>query len=113
MNDQTVRLLTYRNADVAKLVTLLSQTKVNLLVIGRHNSWVINARAIAKNNFIGTKCAVGLTNKACERKMWYRLRNFALKYAASGSVVNIFCLNLISNGSARVSQCEKIKHSFA
>ena len=64
MNNEGMKLLTYKKVDVAKLVSLLSHTKVNLLVIGRHNSWVINARAIHKNHFVGTRCGAGLTSKA-------------------------------------------------
>ena len=64
MNHEAMKFLTYRKVDVAKLVSLLSHTKVNLLVIGRHNSWIINARAIHKNYYVGTRCAAGLTSKA-------------------------------------------------
>ena len=59
-----MKLLTYKKVDVAKLDSLLSHTKVNLLLIGRRNSWMINARAIHKDYFIGAKCAVVMTSKA-------------------------------------------------
>ena len=49
MNNEGMKLLTYKKVDVAKLVSLLSHTKVNLLLIGRYNNWVINFRAIHKD----------------------------------------------------------------
>ena len=64
MNNEDMKLLTYKNIDVAKLVSLLSHTKINLLVIGRHNSRVINSRAILKDYIVGIKCAASLTSKA-------------------------------------------------
>ena len=107
MNNERMKFLTYKKIDVANLLSLLSHTKVNMLVIGRHNSWVINARAIHKNQFVGTRGAVGLTNKAGNMSMWSRLKNLTLKYAAPGSAINVFYLYLASNGSSYIAQCYK------
>ena len=65
MNNEGMKLLTNTKYDAAKPVSPLNHAKVNSLLIGRHNSWMTNARAIHKDHFVGTRCAAGPTGRAC------------------------------------------------
>ena len=93
MNNPVITADVYKRLSVSHLLGELSQSKVNLLLIGNANTWVVNARTSHKEHFVGTKQAVGLTKKAQNTRKWLTIANFALRYAASGSTIKIFNLN--------------------
>ena len=80
---------------------------MNLLIIGRENSWLVNARGTHKQYFIGTRQAIGLSSKAESRGDWERLAKLVLKYAAIGSKVKVFCLHPRKGGPRLISQFTK------
>ena len=43
------------------LVSSISIVKVNLMVIGRYQSWIINTATTSRVHFVGTRKLVGLT----------------------------------------------------
>ena len=51
---------TYRKLSVPTLLGLIGQSKVNLLLIGNANSYMVNARTAHPNHYIGTRHAFGL-----------------------------------------------------
>jgi hypothetical protein len=73
MNNVTVTPLVYRKLSVSTLLGHLGRTSINAMVIGRDNSWLINARTANSRHFIGTRKAIGLTNKASNKLMWVKL----------------------------------------
>ena len=93
LQDRTVIKHVYRALSLPKLLGLLGQCRVNLLLIGKENTWLVNARTPHKKHFVGTRQAFGLTNKAKEVASWMKLKNLVLRYAARGTSVKVFCLH--------------------
>ena len=80
------------------------------MLIGRENSWLINARTSHKQHFVGTRQVVGLTGKAQSAESWKRLETFALRYASPGSVVRVYCLHSEDGRPRLASEFEKKSH---
>ena len=80
------------------------------MMIGKENSWIINARTSHKQHFVGTRLAIGLSKKALNVNSWKKLETFALRYASSGSVVKVFCLHPKDGDLRLVSDFEKKGH---
>ena len=91
LNDERVKILTYRKLSVPTLLGLLGHCSVNLMIIGRANSWIVNARTAHPQHFVGTHHAIAMTKKASSTQLWKRLEVFALKYTAPGSRIKVFC----------------------
>ena len=93
LNDPAITANVYKRLSLPHLLGELSLSKVNLLLIGNENTWVVNARTSHKEHFVGTKQAVGLTAKAQNTRKWLRIADFVLRYASSGSTVKVFNLH--------------------
>ena len=93
MNNPAITENVYRRLSVPHLLGELSLSKVNLLLIGNENTWIVNTRTSHKEHFVGTKQAIGLTMKAQNTRNWLKIADFVLRYAASGSTVKIFNLH--------------------
>lgn len=77
------------------------------MLIGKENSWIVNARTSHKQHFVGTRQVVGLKTAARDRDSWKRLKTFALRYAAPGATLKIFCLHPTDGVPKLVSDTEK------
>ena len=93
LNNRDMIPMTYRKLSLPYLMGHLGRCKVNLLVIGGRNSWLINARTAHARHFVGTRQAIGLSSKATNIQMWKKLESFAQRFAASGSRIKVFCLH--------------------
>ena len=82
LNKQYVRSQIYNKMSVSAFVGQLGFTNLNLLVIGKQNSWLINARTGHSRHFVGTRLASGLTRQACDVSKWRKLELFVARYAA-------------------------------
>lgn len=61
LNDQKLMSKLYRRLSVPDLLGRLRCCKVNLLLIGRENSWLVNTKTTHNHHFVGTKQAVGFS----------------------------------------------------
>ena len=102
----------YRTLSLPHLLGSLAQCKVNLLLIGRENTWLVNARTPHKRHFVGTRQAVGLTNKAMKIASWAKLEALVLRYAARGSIIKVFCLHPQDEVPRQVSELMKQEDSL-
>ena len=64
LNDKTNFGLTYRKMSVPRLLAQVGRCKVVILLIGKENTWLINAKTFNPRRFVGTRLATGLTSKA-------------------------------------------------
>ena len=80
---------------------------MNLLLIGRENSWIVNARTSHKQHFVGTRQLVGLTGEARNVDSWRKLKTLALRFASSGATLKVFCLHPADGVSKLVSETTK------
>ena len=64
LNDKTNFGLTYRKMSVPRLLAHVGRCKVVILLIGKENTWLINAKTFNPRRFVGTRLATGLTSKA-------------------------------------------------
>ena len=83
----------YRELSISHFLGNLGCSKINLLIIGRESSWILNACSPHKQFFIGTRQSVGLTEKAENINNWQKLATMVLRYAALGSQVKVYCLH--------------------
>ena len=111
LGDRTVVKHVYRTLSLPNLLGSLGQCKVNLLIIGRENTWLVNASTPHKKHFVGTRQAFGLTTKAKEVASWTKLEKLVLRYAARGSTVKVFCLHPWDGGPRQVSELMKQEDS--
>ena len=70
LNKKTILKHVYKNLSLPHLLGLLGQCPVNLMMIGKENSWIINARTCHKQHFVGTKYTIGLSRKAFGAEFW-------------------------------------------
>ena len=64
---------TYRMLNVPKLLTAIGRSELNVLAVGRGQSWIINARTPDTHHFIGTRINYGYDPTLWYRKNWQRL----------------------------------------
>ena len=107
LNKKTILKHVYKNLSLPHLLGLLGQCPVNLMMIGKENSWIINARTSHKQHFVGTRHVIGLSRKQFGAKFWQRLQALALRYASPGSVVKVFCLHPQDGHPRPVSEFQK------
>ena len=98
---------TYRNLIMPELLGRLSNCRFNVLLIGLENTWIVNAKTSHKLHFVGTKLACGLTKKAQRVQSWLKLAQFALRYAAPGSLIKVFKLHTEDGEPIQVSNVLK------
>ena len=91
LNDERVVAHAFRKLSLPTLLGLLGRCCINLMVIGKKQSWIINARTSHRRHYIGTKQKIGLAEKTVKEQLWSRLETFALRYASAGSIVKVFC----------------------
>ena len=109
LNNENVTENVFRRLSIPHLLGNLSQCGVNLLIIGKENSWIVNARTSHKNHFVGTRQAIGLTSKAASIVSWTQIETFVLRYAAPGATIKVVCLHPKDGQPILVSEFTKVK----
>ena len=107
LNGEKTLFRLYRKLSVPDLVGRLRCCKVNLLLIGKDNSWLVNAKTSHKSHFVGTKLSVGLTDKAESTTRWTKLANLVLRHASPGATVKVYCLHPKHGRTRWVSEFKK------
>ena len=107
LQNKTVLQNVYKNLSLPHLLGELGQCSPNLLLIGRENSWLVNARTSHKSNFVGTRQVVGLASKAHNAYKMKKLEMLALRYASPGSTIKVFMLHSKDRNPELVSTFEK------
>ena len=110
LQSKTVLKHIIRSLSLPHLLGKLGQCSTNLLLIGRENSWLVNARTSHKQHFVGTRKLVGLTRKASRFDTWKALKTFALRYASTGSTIRVFVLHSKDGHPSLASEFEKKTH---
>ena len=59
---------TYRMLNVPKLLTAIGRSELNVLAIGRGQSWIINARTPDTHHFIGTESIMATIQRSAIEK---------------------------------------------
>ena len=77
------------------------------MLIGKENSWIVNARTSHKQHFVGTRQLVGLKGNACDLRSWRKLKILALRFAAPGATLRIFSLHPSEGVPKLVSETAK------
>ena len=73
LNNKKVMCKTYRKLNVPMLLASLVRSDINVLAIGRRQSWIINARTPDRHHFTGTKINYGYDPTLCNYFNWQRL----------------------------------------
>ena len=66
----------YKKLSLTELITRLSRCRVNLLIVGRSKSWIVNATTGHPKHFVGTMRNFGLTHCANSEFAWGRIKEF-------------------------------------
>jgi len=82
------------------------------MIIGSRNSWLVNASTCHPGHFVGTRQQFGLTSRAGNKEIWNKLQRFALRFAAPGSTIKIFCFLKQADPDIPVAEFQKKKESL-
>ena len=93
LNDEDTIAHCYHKVAIPTLLNLLSRANANILAIGKKDCWIVNARTPHPRHFVGTQCSVSIFERPMELCRWYRLKEFAAKYASAGSTIRVFWLH--------------------
>ena len=93
LNHQSVRSITYRKLSIHNLIGHLAKAEPNILAIGRHHSWLINARTSHSHYLIGTRKPIDLPPSLRNKEKIAMLKSFALRHAGIGSPVRVINLH--------------------
>lgn len=92
LNDDEGLKMWHGRLNVPKLVGRLSYVNNSMLILGRDNTWLVNARSVKEGQFVGTRLSIGLTKKGKNKDSWDRIKTFCLRYAPIGCTVRVYCL---------------------
>ena len=112
LHNKNVTRNVYRKLSVTHLLGNLGNCDVNLLIIGKENSWIVNASTSHNNHFVGTRQAIGLTNKATNIVSWKQLETFVLRFTVPGAKIRVFCLHPKDGTPILVSDFTKEKKTL-
>ncbi len=93
LNDRSILGLCYRRLSIPKLIGLIGKTRVNLLVIGQTNCWLVTAKTPHRRHFYGAHQAIRMTLDAKGERWWDQLKAFVMKHASVGAVIRVYCLH--------------------
>lgn len=110
--DDGVEPLIYRRLSVPTLIVKIARSNFNLLVIGRHQSWLVNIKAVHASHFIGTSQAIRMSTLANSVYSWELLKNFVLRYASAGARIEVYCLHPRDNWDHRIAYFDKKKEAL-
>ena len=107
LNYDRVLTAVYRKLSLTDLITDLSRCRVNLLIVGRSYTWLINAKTGHPHHFVGTMKRFGLTHCANSDFTWERIENFVQKFAAVGSTIFVHSLHRMNSRTVPLLQLLK------
>ena len=93
LNDTKVLYKTFRRLKVPLLLASLVKSDINILAIGRRQSWIINARTPDRRRFTGTKINYGYDPALCNRHNWQRLEEQVRRYASANAMTKVYILS--------------------
>ena len=93
INEKEVWSQSYRKVPISKLLALLAMAPVNILAVGKNESWMINASTPHKRHFVGSSCSNKLYERPSEMTQWDRLKYFVAKFASLGARVDVYWLH--------------------
>lgn len=85
LNDSAILRDTYRVLHLRKLLALIGSSKVNILAIGEHRTWLINAKTSHPRHFIGSARALGVKAIMSRKNSKDLLEVFCKRHAACGT----------------------------
>ena len=83
---------TYRKLNVPMLLASLVRSDINVLAIGRRQSWIINARTPDRHHFTGTRINYGYDAVLSNYQNWQRLEEQVRRYASSNATTKVYIL---------------------
>ena len=92
LNNTVVLCKTYRRLNVPMLLASLVESDINVLAIGRRQSWIINARTPDRHHFTGTKINYGYDAELNNYQNWQRLEEQVRRYASSNATTKVYIL---------------------
>ena len=93
LNNKKVMSKTYRKLNVPMLLASLVRSDINVLAIGRRQSWMINARTPDRWHFTGTKINYGYDAVLNNYQNWQRLEEQVRRYASSNATTKVYILS--------------------
>ena len=109
LNDADMKIFFYRKLNVPSLIGHLGTCKINLLVIGKKQSWIINARTSHPRHFVGTGQIIGLEGASINEWQWNRLWMFINRYVAPDAMIRVYCLHNEDTLTKRIALIKKTK----
>ena len=107
LNNTKVLSKTYRRLNVPMLLASLVRSDINVLAIGRRQSWVINARTPDQNHFTGTKINYGYDATLSNYQNWPRLEEQVRRYASSNATTKVYILKPVGMHMQEVGYVSK------
>ena len=93
LSNKKVMCKTYRKLNVPMLLASLVRSDMNVLAIGRRQSWIVNARTPDRHHFTGTKINYGYEGSLCNYNNWQRLEEQVRRFASSGAMTKVYILS--------------------
>ena len=107
LSNKKVMCKTYRKLDVPQLLERLVRSDINVLAIGRRQSWVVNARTPDRHRFTGTKIMYGYDPGLCNRNNWQRLEEQVRRYASASAMIKVYILSPVGTSMQEVCYVSK------
>ena len=98
---------TYRKLNVPMLLASLVRSDINVLAIGRRQSWIINARTPDRHHFTGTKINYGYDAVLNNYQNWQRLEEQVRRYASSNATTKVYILKPVGMNMQEVCYVSK------
>ena len=89
------------------LLAFLVRSDINVLAIGRRQSWVINARTPDRRRYTGTKINYGYDAALSNYQNWQRLEEQVRRYASSNALTKVYILSPVGTSMQEVCYVSK------
>ena len=73
LNRKSITREVYLKMNVPKTLASIGECDVNILAVGAKHSWIINARTVHPEHFVGTRLSYGYDSKLGNYQNWPRL----------------------------------------
>ena len=107
LNNTKVLCKTYRGLNVPLLLASLVRSDINVLAIGRRQSWVVNARTPDRRRFTGTKINYGYDAVLNNYQNWQRLEEQVRRYASANATTKVYILKPVGMSLQEVCYVSK------
>ena len=89
------------------LLASLVKSDINVLAIGRRQSWVINARTPDRRRYTGTKINYGYDAALSNYQNWQRLEEQVRRYASANAMTKVYILSPVGASMQEVCYVSK------